>query len=244
MPASLTQEELTKKIDDLTEETRADLNRGPEKIKADRIIDLRRDYLEAQNAAKNAPIELENAKKKYLELKDGDEYDANLQDEYLSEAREITRGYRRVHNDNFEQAKKAFTMYEAVVRFTSQSVEDYVNSLKLYISSVEQSNSSAQYKDTAQRKSYYLGQEFDTVTNWDTVVTLLIVSLGIVYAYHFFYIHKKYRSIRLWFGLLLIWICPFLLPLLINWILSIPQPVNIYSSWAKTDVPEWHGGDF
>jgi hypothetical protein len=244
MPADLSQEEVTKEVNDLTERLRADANKGPEQIKADRIIDLRRDYLEAQNAAKNAPIELENAKKRYLELKDGDDYDVNRKDEYEAEAREFTPYYIKVHNDNVDQAKKAYKMYEAVVKFTAQSVEDYVNSLKLHISSVEQNNSSAQYKNTSQRKTYYLGQEFDTVTNWDTVVTLLIVSVSLVYAYHFFYIHKKFKSILLWFGLLLLLISSYLLPLIVTWVLSIPQPVNIYSSWAKTDVPEWHGGDF
>ena len=138
-------------------------------------------------------------------------------------------------------AFKVFKMYTAVLKFSKLSMDDYVASLKRYIESARKASSSANYQSTSQRKTYYLNQEFGVVSIWDTILTLLIVSVGIVYGYHFFIAQRRFRELWLWFGLLIIFLSSYLVPIVVNFFIKIPQPVNIYSTWAKSGNSDWHG---
>ena len=140
-------------------------------------------------------------------------------------------------------ANKIFKMYSTVAKFAAKSVEDYNSTLKSHVAAIQESDAASVFKTTSQRKTYYINQGRGTIEAWDTVLTLLLTAIGFVYAYHFFFINRQFKSIVLWLGLLLIWISSYILPKLVNWVLHMPKPINVYTSYAQTSRPDWHGED-
>jgi len=243
MGSTVTQKDIDKQLKEWTNENNKQLTKGPDQEKADKSIHAYRDYLVAKNAAANAPAALLAAKSAYLEDKYGPGYDISQDPDTKAEVSDISETYTQEHTKRIQLAKKAFEMYKAVSNFAANSLDDYKFTLNEHISGVQASESSVQFQTTSRRQTYYLNQERETLENWDTALTLIIVSVGLVYAYHFFYIHRLFKSVLLWFLLLLIFLSSFLLPKIVNWAVHIPQPVNVYSSWAKTNMPEWHGNE-
>ena len=239
----LNEDELAEEIRKWAEENENEANKGPDAVTAEKRRETLRDYLAAQTAANDAPSELANAKDAYLRLKYGSDYDSRRKEDYEREAEEIAEGYRQDHDARMYEANKMFRMYTAVAKFAAQSVEDYNRTLKMHVAAIQESDAASVFKTTSQRKTYYINQGRGTVEGWDTAFTLLLTSIGFVYAYHFFYINKQFRSTVLWLGLVLIWISSYLMPKLVDWIMRMPKPVNVYSSYAETARPDWHGED-
>lgn len=237
----LNEDELAEEIRKWAEDNLSEANKGPDQIAAEKKRETYRDYLAAQTAANNAPSELANARDAYLKLKYGSDYDSKRKEDFLKEAQKIADGYTEEHEVRMYEANRVFKMYSAVAKFAAQSVEDYTRTLKSHVAAIQESDAASVFKTTSQRKSYYINQGRGAIEGWDTMLTLLLTSIGIVYAYHFFYINRQFKSKILWLGLLLIWISSYLLPIVVNWVLHMPKPINVYASYAQTSKPEWHG---
>jgi hypothetical protein len=237
----LNEDELAEEIRKWAEDNLSEANKGPDQIAAEKKRETYRDYLAAQTAANNAPSEVANARDAYLRLKYGSDYDSKRKEDYLKEAQKIADGYTEEHEVRMYEANRVFKMYSAVAKFAAQSVEDYTRTLKSHVAAIQESDAASVFKTTSQRKSYYINQGRGAIEGWDTMLTLLLTSIGIVYAYHFFYINREFKSKILWLGLLLIWISSYLLPIVVNWVLHMPKPINVYASYAQTSEPEWHG---
>jgi magnesium-transporting ATPase (P-type) len=173
----------------------------------------------------------------------GPGYDEKVKEENLKEGKELAVKYTEAHEIRVANAEKAFTMYSAVAKFAATSVDDYATRVQSHVKELEAASSSADFQSTNNRRTFYLNQERNTVEWWDTLLTMLIVAVSLVYAYHFFFINKQYKNVFLWFVLLVLLLVSYLLPMVVNWIVRIPRAVNVYTSWAETEAPEWHGGD-
>lgn len=237
----LSEDELAEEIRKWAEENVNDADKGPDQVVAEKKREMYRDYLAAETAAKNAPSELANAKESYLRLKYGTDYDSRRKEDYTKEAQQIAEGFVQEHEVRMDEANKMFKMYTAVAKFAARSVEDYNRTLKSHVAAIQESDAASVFKTTSQRKTYYINQGRGTVEGWDTVFTLLLTSIGLVYAYHFFYINRQFKSKMLWLGLLLIWLSSYLIPKIVNWVLHMPRPINVYTSYAQTARPDWHG---
>jgi hypothetical protein len=239
----LNEDELAEEIRKWAEENSSEANKGPDQIAAEQKTEKYRDYLAAKTAADNAPSELSNAKESYLRLKYGSDYDSKRKEDYRKEAQKIADEYTEEHVARMYDATRVFKMYSAVAKFAAQSVEDFNRTLKSHVAAIQESDAASVFKTTSQRKTYYINQGRGTLEGWDTLLTLLLTSIGFVYAYHFFYINRQFKNKVLWLGLVLIWLSSYLLPKIINWILRMPRPINVYTSYAQTSRPDWHGED-
>jgi len=235
------QEEVKQQIKQFNAKMDEEISKGPTQIKKDQEVQLRRDYLAAQADAARAPAELLRAKEAYDRSRLGAAYTAQTAAENQTIATTRSREYEDAHKLRVENANDAFLMYKGAFEFAASSFKDYVQSIELHIASVTNSGATAQYHTTTLRKTFYLEKEFDTIRWWDTAFTLLVVSVSLVFAYDKFVVQGLYRKIFLWFLLLLLLTSAYFLPMIINLLVHMPQPVNIYSSWAQTDQPEWHG---
>jgi hypothetical protein len=243
MVKEVTQSDIDKELEEWAKTNNYKLSTGPAQQEAEDTIQSYRNLLVAKHNAENAPAELKNAKDAYLRQKFGEGYDEKVKEENVKEAEELAVKYKDAHIQRVENANKAFTMYSAVASFASKSVDDYVTSVELHVNDLQESSSAANFQSTNNRRTYYLNKERETVEWWDTFLTMLIIAVSLVYAYHFFFINKKYKSVLLWFGLLVLLLVSWLLPMVVNWVIHIPRAVNVYTSWAQTESPEWHGVD-
>jgi hypothetical protein len=242
MPSG-SQEDIDKQLEDWAKENDYEFSKGPDGVLADQTIQSYRDYLVAKNTVENAPTVMANAEDAYLRKRYGASYDVKRKQAYVKQATEIAKPYSREHNLRVEKANKAFTMYKTVAKFASQSVNDYAQSVALHIAAMREANSSVEFQTTTQRKTFYLNQERSTIESWDTALTLLIVSVALIFGYQFIFVQRLFKNLWIWFILLLLFLASFLLPFVVNWIVHIPPAVNVYSSWAQTVPSEWHGND-
>ena len=239
----VTQKDIDKQLQEWAVANKYELNKGPAQIEADKKIQAYRDYLVAKSTAEDAPQALEAAKTTYLEKMYGSDYDTKRDIDYEKEGKEVVKSYLDEHTERMNKVNKAYTMYEAVAKFSAQSVQDYEQSLNLHVANVQASSSSAEFQTTTKRKTYYLNEERNTLEWWDTAATLLIVSVSLVFAYDTFFINRNFKNLWLWFLLLLMLLASYLLPIIVRWVVNIQQPVNVYSSWAQSGHSEWHGND-
>ena len=239
----LSEDELAEEIRKWAEENASEADKGPDQIAAEKKRETYRDYLAAKTAAGNAPSELANAKESYLRLKYGSDYDSKRKEDYVKEAQDLADEYTENHEAQMYKADRVFKMYTAVAKFAAQSVQDYNRTLKAHVAAIKESDAASVFKTTSQRKSFYINEGRGTVEGWDTVLTLLLTSIGFVYAYHFFYINRELKNKVLWLGLLLIWISSYLLPPIVKWILHMPKPINVYASYSESARSDWHGED-
>lgn len=224
---------------DLKNQTEA--KKGPDEIKADRTLEYYRAYLAAKNQKDTAPTNYENAKKLYLQSKYGDNYDTERKKEFRQEAEDDAVVFRKDHEKRVALMMKAYSMYKGVLNVASSTEKDFLERIKDHAERIKLERASAQYRATANRKTYYLNEEQETINGWDTFLTLWIVSIGIVHLKQNIIGKSQYKSVLAWTALLSLWLCSYILPKLVGWAIHLPRPVNIYTTWADTDTPEWHG---
>ena len=231
-------------LDEWALENQIEANKGPEEIQADRTLEYYRAYLAAKNTKETAPTNYENAKKLYLESKYGDNYDTERKKEYKQEAEDDAVVFTTDHEKRVDLMVKAYTMYKGVLNVASSTEKDFYERIKDHVERIKLERASEQYRATANRKTYYLNEEQDTINGWDTFLTLWIISLGIVHLRQNIIGKSQYKSVLAWTALLSLWLCSYLLPMFVSWVIHLPKPVNVYTTWADTDTPEWHGTTF
>jgi hypothetical protein len=232
---------IEEQIQDWTNETMYNISKTPEEVRADKTRDLFQKYIEAKRVKQSAPSDYENARELYFRSKDGDEaYERGQQREDKKEGRKKAEHFKKRFDQKVHRARKAFAMYSAALKFAANSETDFLKTMEFYMVRIKAEESIAHFNTTSERKTYYLNAEQDTVENWDTVLSLVIVSAGVVYLKNTIIDRKQYKSVMAWAVLLFIWLSNFLLPYLVSWGFHMRKPVNIYTTWADTSH-EWHG---
>ena len=238
-----TQADIDKELEEWAKVNNYDLTAGPDQVEAAKTVQSYRDYLAARNAVDNAPAQLQVSKDAYLRQRYGGQFEEKRKELALEEVRPIAKKFTDEHVARVRKANTAYNMYDAVAKFTSQSVQDYLLSLELHTAKIKEASSSVEFQSTVQRKTHYLNEEISSVESWDTWVSLLVISVSLVYGYQFIILQREFRNLWIWAALILMWLASYLLPMIVNWLVHIPKPVNVYSSWAKTEQTEWHGND-
>lgn len=228
-------------LDEWALENQIETNKGPDEIKADRTLEYYRAYLAAKNEKETAPINYENAKKRYLQSKYGDNYDTERKKEFKQEAEDDAVEFKKDHEKRVTLMGKAYDMYKGVLNVASSTEKDFIDRIEDHVERLKKERASAQFRATANRKTYYLNEEQETINGWDTFLTLWIVSVGIVHLRQNIIGKSQYKSVLAWTALLSLWLCSYILPMLVAWVIHLPKPVNVYTTWADTDTPEWHG---
>ena len=231
------QEDATSKINQATEELDAEAAKGPAQVQADKTAELYVLYKEAQDNMISAPDEYVAAKTAYLLSRDGQE---GLSSYYDQEARKLKKSQQEDFKQMVDEATASSETFKTGSNYAIKAQDIYLTQLTTYTGDVNEITLLQSEKNTAERKSYYLHKVGDETETWDGVLTVYIIALGAVYAYHVLFELGHYRSIPAWTGLVLILLSSYLLPRIVAFLIGIKPAMNIYTTWAQP-TPVWTG---
>lgn len=242
---SESQDEITARIQNWTNENAIEASKTPDQVLQDRISQSYSEMIAAKSTLASAPNNYEVAREAYLRLKEGDDgYDALVSKHGLKKSKREAAAYMQKLNKKHEKVKRNIALYKSVVGFASDAEADYLDTIKASLQKLKQKQASAQFNSTSQRKTYYLNVEQETVDTWNNILSVLLVSIGIVFLKVKIIDPKQFKNIVLWAVVFGFWLASFFIPLIVAWYLHLSKPVNIYNSWAETSTPEWHGQAF
>jgi len=208
------QQKLTNQINQLLEASSDSLLCGPSCQKERKIIELKEKYLSAQTNLQTAPIQLDEAREKYLVLKDGEAaYNKIRFQELEKEADSLKKQILEKFNEQIQNVNLMNHYLDAELtnaQNTEELLADYTikdNVLKKELGD--------KVKDiiTNDRKSYYENQELDRLKLWTNIlnviyiVFLILLTLEILFS----------ESLKLPVKFVIIFIF-YLYPFTINWI--------------------------
>ena len=229
------QDEVASKLNQWTAENKAEAEKGPAAMKADKTKQLYTDYLIAKETKENAPADYTQAVNAYLISRDGPE---GVFEAYRRKATTMNNErlikFRTVVQQTVGMVQNYKTMYTAALR----SQDAYLKQLDEYAAQIDEANLLHNEKTTAQRKSYYLHQVNDTTETRDGLLTVYIVALAVVYAKQF--IAPNPKNPLMWGGLALLLLSSYLLPRLIGVVMNIQPTMNVYTTWVQPN-PIWTG---
>lgn len=231
------QEDATSNINKTTAELDAEAAKGPAQLQADKTADLFVLYKEAQENMILAPEDYVAAKMAYLLSRDGEE---GVSSYYDQEARKLNTSQQEDFKQMVDEATASAETFKTVSNYARKAQDMYLTQLRSYAGDVNEITLMQSEKNTAERKSYYLHKVGDETETWDGVLTVYIIALGFVYAYHVLYELGHFRSIPAWTGLVLILLSSYLLPRIVAFLIGIKPAMNIYTTWAQP-TPVWTG---
>ncbi len=146
-----------------------------------------------------------------------------------------------VEQNNFSrrllEAENAVAMYDNSRKTTAVAAELFLATMTEYTDTVKELAET----DTFSRKSYFLDMQFDSVVTFSAYATLFLWSNAVVFGKVAFYDQKEFKNIKMWLVLLMLGLSPIVVSKVVQWVMSIPRPVNIYTTWADSGNKEWHG---
>lgn len=148
-----------------------------------------------------------------------------------------------VEQDNFGrrllEAENAIAMYDSSRKTTGIAAESFLAILNDYTNTVKELAET----DTFSRKSYFLNMEYDSVVEFSAYATLFLWANAVVFGKIALYEKRDFKNVKVWVVLLLLGLSPIVVSKLVQGVMSIPRPVNIYTTWAESGNKEWHGDD-
>jgi hypothetical protein len=208
----------------------AEAAKGPSQVQADKTAELKAVYERARDNMAAAPEEYAEAQLAYFLSRDGESGTTSF---YTTEARLLNASHRADFQKLVDEAKDSAATFKTVTTYAIKAQDEYVAQLKSYTGDLNEISLLQNEKNTSERKSYYLHKVGEETETWDGVLTVYIVALGLVYAYHVLYELGHYRSIPAWLGLLFIFLTSYLFPFLVAALLKIKPAMNIYTTWAQ-----------
>ena len=185
------QQKLTNQLNSLLETSANSLLCGPDCQREQNLTSLRQKYLDAQTNVQIAPLHLEESRKNYVTLKDGEAaYNQMRLDELEKEAGGVVK---EIGLKLIEQVKNVALLNQYLDTELTNS-ENTQELLQEYI--VKDETLETGYRDkidrlvTNDRKSYYETQELERLQSWSTILTaiyyicLIILSIEIVFSDH------------------------------------------------------------
>jgi hypothetical protein len=224
------QEDTLAKINERKAELDEEAAKGPAQVQADKTAELYAVYKEAQNNMISAPDEYVAAKTAYLLSRDGED---GLKSYYDQEARALKTTEQEDFKKMVDEATASAETFKTVSNYAIKAQDMYLTQLNSYAGDLNEVTTLQSEKNTAERKSYYLHKVGDETATWDGILTVYIVALAFVYAYHVLYELGHFRSIPAWTGLVLILLSSYLLPRIVAFLIGIKPAMNIYTTWAQ-----------
>lgn len=210
------QQELSNKINSLLEQSAQTLLCGPACQREQNLSTLKQKYLNAQTNLQTAPIQLEETKKKYIILKDGEAaYNQLKMEELKKKAKELISEIENKFKLQASNAKLMNTYLDTELINTQNTKEllmEYNVKDELLVKKFADKKSETITND---RKSYYENQELDRLNSWSTFLYILYYFFLLILCTEIIF----YEKIKLPFKIVLIFIF-FFYPFIISRIMS------------------------
>ena len=175
------QQELTNQLNNLIEISSNSLLCGPSCQKERNLKTLQQNYLDAQTAVQTAPLHLEDSKKQYITLKDGEAaYNRMRLQELEKEADNLISKIKQTFEEQIKQVL-ILTRYLDTELTNSQNTEELLQDFteRDLILAGKMKDKIGQIV-TSDRKSYYETQELDRLNMWSSIFTTIYFILLIV----------------------------------------------------------------
>jgi hypothetical protein len=175
------QQKLTNQLNNLLEISANSLTCGPSCQREKNLKTLQQNYLDAQTAVQTAPLHLEDSKKQYITLKDGEAAYNRMR---LAELEKEADGLISKIKQTFEEQIKhtiVLTRYLDTELTNSQNTEELledVTATDMFLG--EKIKDKMSQVVTNDRKSYYETQELDRLNMWSSIFTTIYFILLIV----------------------------------------------------------------
>ena len=142
-----------------------------------------------------------------------------------------------IYAERLQSSRKVLINYGTSLKTALIAARAYRDTLYDYTQKVK----TLAETQTLMRKSYFLHLEHDTMVTYSAYGTFFIWANAIVYGKVAILDYKAIKNINAWVGMIVILTSPFLLVILLQVLLQIPNRVNIYSTWLSDGRKEWHG---
>jgi hypothetical protein len=222
------QQKLTNQLNNLLEISANSLLCGPSCQREKNLKTLQQNYLDAQTAVQTAPLHLEDSKKQYITLKDGEaEYNRMRLKELEKEADDLIGKIRHTFN---EQIKQVFILisYLDTELTNSQNTEELLQNVTAKDAILgETIKDKASQLITNDRKSYYETQELDRLAMWSSIFTTIYYILLLVLTIEVAF--SDTLSLAVKFSILVVL---YLYPVVINWLVLLLY--KLMAAAAKT----------
>ena len=184
---------------------------GPECQKKKTAEEFQKQYLAAKVNVKTAPIELNEAAKKYYTFTKGVAgYNKYIKDELDDEAAKTAEKLTNVFQNNMNNAKllnDVYTSQLASAQYAQQVYNQYVFKNKDLENQLTNSDVDI---NTNERKTYYEDQEIANVRWWYNIFIKIYAFIVFGYLLCFFFINSKYSRFTRILGFLLLAVFPFI----------------------------------
>jgi len=175
------QQETTKQLNALLEQSTASLSCGPDCQKIKKKKDLEQKYLDAQTHLQTAPIEYQEARKEYYIYAKGEPaYNDLIEKELNKKAHMITKLIHDKFKEEIQQASLLNTYYNSDLVNSKNTIELYKNYFGKNLETEKLILSSHGDVLTNDRKTYYETQELENLQSWQNVFFFFYWGLVIV----------------------------------------------------------------
>ena len=215
------QQETTAKLNALLAQSTDALTCGPDCQKFRTSEELEQNYLNSQTNMLTAPIELEDARKKYYTFTKGESaYNTMLEDDLKKKADIIGKEITAKFVEEVKKATVLNTYYNTDLinsRNTSELYDDYSNKNKHFETIIRNIHGDIL---TSDRKSYYETQSYEKSDGWYTVLTYIYYILVFVFLLGMIFSPNQLKLIQK-IGILLILIAyPFIIKYISSFMLQ------------------------
>jgi hypothetical protein len=155
---------------------------GPDCQKTRRTEELKKNYLDAQQNVKYAPIKEENAAKEYYTYTQGTAgYDKYHKKKLTSEIKDIEKTTATNFKKAIDSVKKLAETYDSLYTNYSNVFELYKKYLTENSKIESNINSISTDRVTSDRKSFYEGQGVDSLNGWHVILKWIYLVLLVIY---------------------------------------------------------------
>jgi hypothetical protein len=173
------QQKLSNQINKLLEASSDSMLCGPSCQRERQLTELKQKYLDSETNLQKAPLQLEDAREKYLVLKDGESgYNKIRFKELEQKADSITNEIQKKFNEQIKNVD-VLNNYLDTELTNSLNTEELLTTYKIKDDKLK-AGIGQQVNDviTNDRKSYYENQELDRIKLWNNILnTIYLISL-------------------------------------------------------------------
>ena len=218
--------DIQEKLDLIHEQQQTALNLTPNEQKSKNLSSLYADVVSARSIKDAAPVNVNEAEKRYYKAKYGDSYEQRMASRYVKDARMLRQQMLQKHETQQHEMKQTLSYYESVRIYLKNIAEvqsTTLTKIKLLLDKIRMAEVNTNY-----RKSFYMEQEQKNLSNWIVVCNCFILSYVVII---FAMFHDKLTNLQIT-ALSTLLAVVFILPFIINALYHIPTAVNVYTEWG------------
>ena len=148
---------IQEKLDLIHEQQQTALNLTPNEQKSKNLSSLYADVVSARSIKDAAPVNVNEAEKRYYKAKYGDSYEQRMASRYVKDARMLRQQMLQKHETQQHEMKQTLSYYESVRIYLKNIAEvqsTTLTKIKLLLDKIRMAEVNTNY-----RKSFYMEQE-------------------------------------------------------------------------------------